>query len=100
MEKRGLGDVIAGITKAIGIEPCESCKERQDILNKLFPFKKPEQLTNEEINEIIRDDVEAENVSVIFDILTHVIKWNPYQLQLIYELKNTGSTELSQLTFK
>jgi hypothetical protein len=49
MEKRGLGDVIAGITKAIGIEPCESCKQRQDILNKLFPFKKPEHLTNEEI---------------------------------------------------
>jgi hypothetical protein len=67
-------------------------------LNRLM--KNQDQLTNEEIDEIIRDDVEAENVSIVFDILTHVIKCNPYQLQLIYELKNTNSPELSQLTFK
>lgn len=35
---KGLGDVIATITDAVGIEPCEGCKKRQDILNKLVPF--------------------------------------------------------------
>jgi hypothetical protein len=49
MEKRGLGDVIATITKAVGIEPCEGCKERQNALNRLFPFKTPNQLTEEDI---------------------------------------------------
>ena len=34
----GLGDVIATITTAIGIEPCEGCEKRKEKLNKLFPF--------------------------------------------------------------
>lgn len=42
---KGLGDVIANITTAIGIEPCEGCNKRKDALNKLFPFKKPIELT-------------------------------------------------------
>lgn len=33
----GLGDVIAGVTKAIGIEPCQGCEERRQKLNRLFP---------------------------------------------------------------
>lgn len=33
----GLGDVIAGITKAIGIAPCQGCEERRQKLNRLFP---------------------------------------------------------------
>jgi hypothetical protein len=44
----GIGDVIAAATKAIGIEPCESCEKRRDKWNKLFPFKKPHSLTPEE----------------------------------------------------
>jgi hypothetical protein len=35
---RGLGDVIAAGTKAIGIQPCGGCKERQEALNKMVPF--------------------------------------------------------------
>ena len=35
---RGLGDVIAAGTRAIGIQPCGGCKERQEVLNKLVPF--------------------------------------------------------------
>jgi hypothetical protein len=54
----GIGDVIAAATKAIGIEPCESCEKRRDKLNKLFPFKKPHQLTKEE-----------------FDFLASVFQW-------------------------
>lgn len=36
---RGLGDVVASATKAIGIKPCGGCTERQKWLNKLVPFK-------------------------------------------------------------
>jgi hypothetical protein len=37
--KDGLGDVIAQMTKAIGIKPCGSCEERRKLLNKLIKFK-------------------------------------------------------------
>ena len=35
---RGLGDVIAAATKAVGIAPCGGCKKRQDALNAAIPF--------------------------------------------------------------
>lgn len=35
---RGVGDVIAAATSAIGIQPCGKCKERQEALNKMLPF--------------------------------------------------------------
>jgi hypothetical protein len=35
---RGLGDVIAAATKAVGIKPCEPCRKRQEALNRLVPF--------------------------------------------------------------
>jgi len=35
---RGLGDVIAAATTAVGIKPCGGCKQRQEALNKLVPF--------------------------------------------------------------
>ena len=38
-EIQGLGDVIAAVTTAVGIEPCTDCKERQFKLNRLFNFK-------------------------------------------------------------
>lgn len=34
----GAGDVIATITEAIGIEPCEGCNKRKEKLNNLFPI--------------------------------------------------------------
>ena len=37
-KSRGLGDVIAKVTSALGIKSCSSCKKRQDALNKLMPF--------------------------------------------------------------
>lgn len=39
---RGLGDVVAAATKAVGIKPCGGCKERQKLLNKIVPFGKKE----------------------------------------------------------
>jgi len=35
---RGLGDVVAAATKAVGIKPCEPCRKRQEALNRLVPF--------------------------------------------------------------
>ena len=35
---RGLGDVVAAVTTAVGIKPCGKCKERQAALNRLVPF--------------------------------------------------------------
>jgi hypothetical protein len=34
----GLGDVVAGMTKAVGIKPCPPCKRRQAYLNRLLAF--------------------------------------------------------------
>ena len=34
----GLGDTIAKITSAVGIQPCGGCKKRQEVLNTVFPY--------------------------------------------------------------
>lgn len=33
----GLGDVVAGATKAVGVKPCGGCKKRQAALNRATP---------------------------------------------------------------
>ena len=59
-ESKGLGDTVAKITKATGIdkvakfilgEDC-GCEERKEKLNKLFPWAKPKCLTEEEYNTL------------------------------------------------
>ena len=40
MNFSGVGDVIEGVTKSVGIKSCGGCKKRRDYLNKKFPFKK------------------------------------------------------------
>lgn len=37
-KSKGLGDTIAKVTAALGIQPCGGCKERQKALNKAFPY--------------------------------------------------------------
>lgn len=37
---RGLGDVVARITKFVGLKPCGGCKKRQEWLNEKVPFRK------------------------------------------------------------
>lgn len=34
----GLGDVVAGATKSVGIKPCGGCKKRQEALNRAVQF--------------------------------------------------------------
>ncbi len=36
---RGLGDVVASATKLVGVIPCGGCRERQEKLNRLVPFR-------------------------------------------------------------
>lgn len=36
----GAGDVVAGVTRAVGIQPCGRCKKRQAALNRLLAFGK------------------------------------------------------------
>jgi len=33
----GIGDAVAGVTKAAGIKPCGGCKKRQAALNRATP---------------------------------------------------------------
>jgi hypothetical protein len=33
----GLGDVVAGATKAVGIKPCGACQNRQAAMNRATP---------------------------------------------------------------
>lgn len=35
---RGLGDVVAAVTTAVGIQPCGGCEKRKEFLNKIVPF--------------------------------------------------------------
>ena len=44
-----LGDAIKTLTDALGIEQCDKCKERQSMLNRLFPFKKAKLPTEEDM---------------------------------------------------
>lgn len=46
---QGLGDAIKVVTDALGIEQCKGCKERQSKWNRLFPFKKAQNPTDEDM---------------------------------------------------
>ena len=37
---RGLGDVVARVTKAVGIKPCGPCQKRREALYRLVPFNR------------------------------------------------------------
>lgn len=37
VEAVGLGDIVAGATKAVGVNPCGGCKKRQAALNRATP---------------------------------------------------------------
>ena len=63
-EIQGLGDVIAAVTSAVGIEPCVDCKERQFTLNRLFNFKtvKSEMTQTDKDDFIIFMDLKGQRV--------------------------------------
>jgi len=60
-KNKGFGDTIASITKAIGIQPCESCKDRQLKLNELFPYYSNITLLNKEDYEFMEYIIDIKN---------------------------------------
>jgi len=40
MKSKGAGDTVKKIMDKLGIKPCGGCKQRQEILNRLIPYKK------------------------------------------------------------
>lgn len=60
-KQSGLGDVISTVTEAIGVKPCNGCKERQSWLNVNFAFNKPKPLTEEQKARIETEPVEVFN---------------------------------------
>lgn len=79
-KSKGLGDTVAKVTKATGIdkavkfiagEEC-GCEERKEKLNKLFPYNQPECLNESEYN-FLKDFYNIERNTVTY----------PQQLELI-----------------
>ena len=46
---QGLGDAVKVVTDFLEIPQCDKCRERQSKLNRLFPFKKAQQPTEEDM---------------------------------------------------
>ena len=93
MKSKGLGDTIEKITKATGIKKATDyifdklgidcgCDERKEKLNKLFPYKKIECLTEEEyftlkdIFKHINNRVGPTEQSALLKIYNRVFKQN------------------------
>lgn len=55
---RGLGDVVAAATKAVGIKPCGGCQKRREALNRMVPFGTPESPSNSPAPELLGDPEE------------------------------------------
>lgn len=53
----GLGDVVASITDAVGINKCEGCEKRRNFLNNLFPFHRVKPM-NEEQESFMKDIIQ------------------------------------------
>jgi len=94
-QSKGLGDSIAKITKATGIdklakkvlgEDCNKCEERRKKLNQLFPhFKNIRQFTEDELkiyDEVVpgielRQRLNAEEKTIIANLYRGVFGQNP-----------------------
>lgn len=71
---RGLGDTIKSITTWLGITQCQKCKERQEILNRLFPYKnKIITMTQEQI-EIIEHYINEQPTKMVCKVLNDLRK--------------------------
>jgi hypothetical protein len=72
-EIQGLGDVVANLTSAVGIEPCDDCKDRQFTLNRLFNFKKVKSEMTPNDKEHFKIFLEAKGQRVIDGKRTELI---------------------------
>ena len=80
---KGLGDVVATFTTAVGIEPCEGCNKRKEQLNRLFPFG-IEEFTEEEkiyLGTFFAEDkgeLNKQEQKEILDIYFRVFRVKPF----------------------
>lgn len=89
-KSRGFGDTVEKVFQATGIakvakwalgEDC-GCDERRDVLNKLFPYRKPECLNEEEYNYLDgffskrRNKIEVETQLKLISIYNRIFKDN------------------------
>ena len=70
----GFGDTIKRITTWLGITQCTKCKERQQILNKLFPYKNKILVMTEEQIEIIEHYIDDEPTKITCKVLNDLRK--------------------------
>lgn len=94
-ESKGLGDSIAKLTKAVGIEPCKSCEKRKNILNKLFPFKKVNVLNDEQI-KLLEKLIELSDIELI-EIYNDVFNTNLTISTFNINIRNAVINDLSSL---
>lgn len=69
----GLGDAIKAVTQVLGIPQCESCKERQSRLNRLFPWLKASRDVTQEERELMvrinaKSSIENDDVNALFKL--------------------------------
>lgn len=83
-EIQGLGDVIAKVTSAVGVEPCEGCKERQFTLNRLFNFKRVKSEMTAEDKILFAIFMESKGQRVIDGLRTELTFENIEFLNLLY----------------
>tara|TARA_R100001443_G_scaffold113436_1_gene128097 strand:+ start:11098 stop:11481 length:384 start_codon:yes stop_codon:yes gene_type:complete len=93
MKSKGLGDTVEKVTNATGIKKATDyifnklgvdcgCDKRKEKLNKLFPYKKPECLTEEEYMILkgffkrVKSNVSASEQTALLDIYNRVFKQN------------------------
>jgi len=87
----GLGDVIASVTEAVGVKPCEGCNSRKDLLNVLFPFHRARPLTEAEYNRYgeikSKEEKSREEMLEIYELYN-----SAFDTHLSYCGKDCGTT--------
>jgi len=56
-----------------------------------------DELDDEYLHQYIRNDIQNENVSALFDLLNETHKHNSWLMELIYELRTSNQEELKQM---
>lgn len=74
MKSYGLGDSIKKFTNWLGFMTCQKCKERQQILNRWFPYKNDYIVMTEEQIEIIEHLINEEPSKINCKILNDIRK--------------------------
>lgn len=97
-KSKGLGDTIAKVTKATGIdkavkfiagEDC-GCDKRKEALNKLFPYNKPECLTEQEY-EYLKEFFKINKIKLKYEEQVSLLNISNRVLHTKRKISNCGS---------